>query len=56
VIFAENGGAFVHPLHENTVGMVGPLQREHPLPAWAVHYNSIHFTGTNGLEGFLGFL
>jgi hypothetical protein len=37
VVAAKNGGAFVHPLHENTVGMVGPLQREHLLPAWAVH-------------------
>src|SRR6202521_4994339 len=55
VVTAENSGAFVHPLHENTVGMIGPLQREHFLPALAVHNNSIHFAGTNGTEGFLGF-
>src|SRR5450631_1996118 len=55
VVTAENSGAFVHPLHENTVGMVGPLQREHFLPALAVHNNGIHFAGTNRTEGFLGF-
>ena len=55
VVAAENSGAFVHPLHENTVGMIGPLQREHFLPALAVHNNGIHFAGTNGTEGFLGF-
>jgi hypothetical protein len=55
VVAAENSGAFVHTLHENTVGMVGPLEREHLLPAWAVYNNGIHLTGTNGMEGFLGF-
>jgi hypothetical protein len=55
VIATENSGAFVHPLHENTVGMIGPLQREHFLPAVAVHDNGIDFAGTNGAEGFLGF-
>src|ERR1700676_2206823 len=55
VVIAENSGAFVHPLHENTVGMIGTLQREHFLLALAVHNNGIHFAGTNGTEGFLGF-
>ena len=55
VVATENSGAFVHPLHENTVGMIGPLQREHFLPALAVHNDGIHFAGTNGTEGFLGF-
>src|ERR1700674_1646090 len=55
VITAENSGAFVHPLHENTIGVIGPLQRELFLLALAVHNNGIHFAGTNGTEGFLGF-
>jgi hypothetical protein len=55
VIAAENSGAFIHPLHESTVGMIGPLQREHFPLALAVHDNGIHFAGTNGTEGFLGF-
>jgi hypothetical protein len=55
VVTAENSGAFIHPLHENTVGMIGPLPREHFLLALAVHDNGIHFAGTNGTEGFLGF-
>ena len=55
VVAAENRGAFVHLLHENTIGMIGPLQREYFLPAWAVHNNGIHFAGTNGTQGFLGF-
>ena len=25
VIAAENSGALIHPLHESTVGMIGPL-------------------------------
>ena len=56
VVAAENSGAFVHLLYENTVDMVGPFDREHLLPAWAVHHNGIHLTGTNGTEGFLGFV
>ncbi len=52
---AVNSSAFVHPLHESTVGMIGPLQREHFLPASTVHNNGIHFAGTNGMEDFLGF-
>src|ERR1051326_277981 len=55
VVAAENRGAFIHPLHENTVGMIGPLQREHLLPGFAAHDNGIHFAGTNGMEGFLDF-
>jgi hypothetical protein len=55
VVTAENSGAFVHPLHENTVGMIGPPQREYFLLALAVHNNGIHFAGTNGTEVFLGF-
>ena len=55
VVTAENSGAFIHPLHENTVGMIGPLEREHFLPALAVHNNGIYFARTNGTEGFLGF-
>jgi hypothetical protein len=54
LIAAENSGAFVHPLHKNTVGMIGPLQRKHLLAALAVHNNGIHFAGTNGTEGFFG--
>ena len=55
VVAAENSCAFVHPLHKNAVGMIGPLQREYFLPALAFHNNGIHFAGTNGTEGFLGF-
>ena len=55
VVTAENSGAFVHPLHKNTVGMIGPLQREHFLLALAVHNNGIYFTGANSTESFLGF-
>ena len=55
VVAAQNRGAFVHPLHENTVGMIGPPQREHLLPALAVPNDGIDFAGTNGTEGLLGF-
>ena len=41
VVAAENSSAFVHPLHENTVGMIGPLQGENFLSTVAVHNNGI---------------
>ena len=55
VVAAENRCAFVHPLHKNTVGMIGSLQREHLFPAWSLHDDGIHSTGPYGVEGLLGF-
>ena len=54
VVAAQNGGALVHSLHEHTVGMIGPPEREHFLFALAIYNNGVHIAGADRPEGLLG--
>ena len=56
VVGTENRSAFVHPLNENTVCMVGSFQCEDLVPALAVHHNRVHFARANCPKGFLGLI